>query len=320
MDVDGPADCVESPPCCQPPPASLLAAAAAAPFDSMALLKEWGEKMQWMHQQQPQMIVVESKADNSCESKAKFNNHMLPLLLVSGKAELTPPGIFATPKIPIYTQAMKNILAQPSTVRAMHMVNILTTCFNQVPANLAEHLSPLTTQKSMQHVSKNFASAFLATNFQRTPLDSLKFEMNPITILSFVGQDDLAKLKAHFEAEQQAKKEHEFDFVETHPKLLKTTIKGLGMIYGMECIVKICTNVCCVVTALFDVDGSNSVPLLFSMCIKTISFVKSLDFIQWHAIVCAQVPQLPFIFLKHASASFIPVCNLLYQHREYWFG
>jgi hypothetical protein len=68
------------------------------------------------------------------------------------------------------------------------------------------------------------------------------------------------------------------------------------MITGMECIVKICTNVCCVVTALFDIDGSNPVLLLHSMCIKTIDFVKSLDFIQWHAIVHACFPQLPFIF------------------------
>jgi hypothetical protein len=169
----------------------------------------------------------------------------------------------------------------------MHRVNILTTCFNQVPTNLAQCLSPLTTHKSMQHILKNFASAFLATNFQRTPLNSLKFETSLITILSFVGQDGLAKLKAHCKAEQQAKNEREFNFVETHCKLLKTTIKGLGMISRMECIVKICNNVCCVVTALFDIDGSNPVPLPFSMCIKTINFVKGLNFIQWHAIVHA---------------------------------
>jgi hypothetical protein len=148
----------------------------------------------------------------------------------------------------------------------------------------------------MQHISKNFASAFVATNFQRTPLDSLKFETSLITILSFVGQDDFAKLKAHCEAEQQAKNEREFDFVETHRKHLKTTIEGLGKISGMECVIKICANVCCVITAFFDIDGSNPVPVPYSVCIKTIDFVKSLDFIQWHAIVRARVPQLPFIF------------------------
>jgi hypothetical protein len=34
------------------------------------------------------------------------------------------------------------------------------------------------------------------------------------------------------------------------------------------------------------------------MCIKTIDFVKSLDVIQWHAIMNACIPQLPFIFLN----------------------
>jgi hypothetical protein len=150
----------------------------------------------------------------------------------------------------------------------------------------------------MQHISKNFASAFLATNFQRTPLDHLNFETSSITILSFVGQDNFAKLEAHREAEQHAKNEREFDFVETHRKILKTTIEGLGMISGMECVVKICANVCCVVTAFFDIDGTNPVPLLYSVCIKTIEFLKSLDFIQWHAIVRARVPQLPFIYLN----------------------
>ncbi len=229
IEVDDPADRVESPPRRLPPTAS----SSAAAFDPMAFLKEWGEKMQLMHQQQPQMIVVKSRADKSRESKAKFNNDMLHLLLVSGEAEFNPPGSFETPRIPIYTQAMKNILAQPSTVCFMHTVDILTTCFNQVPTDLAERSSSLTTHKLMQHISKNFASAFLATNFQRTPLNSLKFETSLITILSFVGQDDFAKLKAHCEAEQQEKNEREFNFVEKHRKLLKATIEGLEMISRM---------------------------------------------------------------------------------------
>ena len=71
---------------------------------------------------------------------------------------------FVTPRIPVYTQAMLNILAQPSTVRASHTVNILTTCFGQVPTDLSERLSPLTTHKSMHHISKNLASALLTAN------------------------------------------------------------------------------------------------------------------------------------------------------------
>jgi len=145
----------------------------------------------------------------------------------------------------------------------------------------------------MHHISKNLASALLTGNFQRTPLDSLKFETSSDTILTFVSQNDSAKIEAHCEAEQLAKNECEFDFVEAHHKILKTTIEGLGTISGMECIVKICVNVSCVVTAFFDIDGSNPVPLLYSVCIKTIDFVKHLDFIQWHATVKARVPQLP---------------------------
>jgi hypothetical protein len=229
-------------------------------------------------QQHPQTIVVKSRANKSQETKAKFNNHMLQLLLVSGDVDFTPPGTFSAPRIPIYTQAMVNILAQPSLVCGIHVVNILAKCFNQVPKDLAKHLSPLMTHKSMQHISKNFATAFIFSNFQRTPLDSLKFETSSVTMLSFVGENNIAKFEARCKAGQLAKNEHEFNFIYMHCKVLKTTIEGLGMITGMECIVKICANVCCVVTALFDIDGSNPVWLLYSACIKTIDFVKSLIF------------------------------------------
>ncbi len=100
---------------------------------------------------------------------------------------------------------MLNILAQPSTVCATHTVNIMTTCFSQVPTDLGERLRPLTTHKSMQHISKNFASALLSANSQHTPIDSLKFETSLITILSFVDQNDIAKIEVHREAEQLAK-------------------------------------------------------------------------------------------------------------------
>jgi hypothetical protein len=266
------------------------------PFNPMAFLKLWGDKMQLM-QQQPQTIVVELRDTKSWETKAKFNNLMLQLLLVFGDVDFTPPGTFVAPRILIFAQAMINILAQTSSVRGIHAVNILTTCFNQVPTDLAERLSLLMTHKSMQHILKNFATAFISANFQCTHLNLIKFETSLVTMLSFVGHKDIAKIEAHREVEQLAKKKREFDFIDTHCKVLKTTIEGLGMITGVECIIKICTNVCCVVTALFDIDGSNLVLLLYSVCIKTIDFVKSLDFIQWHAIVHVCVPQLPFIFL-----------------------
>jgi hypothetical protein len=57
----------------------------------MAFPKEWGEKMQMMNQQhQPQTFVVESRANKSRESEAKFNNHMLQLLMISGNVDFLP--------------------------------------------------------------------------------------------------------------------------------------------------------------------------------------------------------------------------------------
>ncbi len=91
-------------------------------------------------------------------------------------------------------QAMKNILLQPTMVRSISGVNILTTVFNKIPEDMAKRLSPLTTHKSMHHISKNFASVLLSCNFQQTNLDSLIYETNSITILSFVEQNDLAKI------------------------------------------------------------------------------------------------------------------------------
>ncbi len=43
---------------------------------------------------------------------------------------------------------MENILNQPTSVRAIQMVNILSTVFTEVPDDLAKRLSPLTTPVS----------------------------------------------------------------------------------------------------------------------------------------------------------------------------
>jgi hypothetical protein len=193
---------------------------------------------------QPQTIIVESRADKWRESKAKFNNNMLQLLLVGGNTDLSPPGTFATPHIPFYTQVVKNMLAQPMLVRSIQMVNILSPVFKEVPDDLAKRLSPLTTYKLMYHISKNFATAILNCNFQQTNLDSLSFEMSSITILSFVSQNDSTKVEEYHEAEQLAQNERVFDIIKAHWKTLKSTIKGLGKIISRDCIIKISANVC----------------------------------------------------------------------------
>jgi hypothetical protein len=127
--------------------------------------------------------------------------------LLGGTVDFTSPGSFVDPRIAKYTQTMKNILLQPVSVRAILMVNILTTVFSEIPTNLDERLSPLTTGKSMHHISKNFASALLGANFLRNNLESLNYDTNSITILSFVAQSDLEKVNAHRNAEQVARNE-----------------------------------------------------------------------------------------------------------------
>jgi hypothetical protein len=168
----------------------MLNGATAQAFDPMLFLQQLSVKM--LTPQQPQTIIGESRADKPHESEAKFNNNMLQLLLVAGDADLLLHGTFANSHIPKYTKAIKNILAQPTSVRFTQMVNILTTIFMEVPDDLAKMLSPLATHKSMHHISKNFAIALLSCNVQRSNLDSLNFETSSITILSFVDQSNIA--------------------------------------------------------------------------------------------------------------------------------
>jgi hypothetical protein len=79
---------------------------------------------------------------------------------------------------------------------------------------------------------------------------------------------------------------------------LKSTIEGLGQITTMDCIVKICTNICCIITAFFDIRPGNPVPLLYAICIKTFECIKHPEFTKWHNDVSNRVPQLPYLFLS----------------------
>ncbi len=107
---------INSPPAVRPPPGASVSATASLPpaFNPVLFLQQLSNNLSVP--QQPQTIVVESRADKTCESKAKFNNNMLQLLLIGGNVDVTTPGSFANPCIPIYTQAMKNIIAQPALV------------------------------------------------------------------------------------------------------------------------------------------------------------------------------------------------------------
>jgi hypothetical protein len=146
------------------------------------------------------------------------------------------------------------------------MVNILSTVFMEVPDDLAERLSPLTTHTSMYHISKKISTAILNCNFQQMNLDSLNFEMSSIIILSFVSQNDSAKANKYCEAKQLAQNECVFDIIEAHQKTLKSVIEGLGKITSMDCIVKISSNVCCIIMALFDIQPCSPV-LVLCVCV-----------------------------------------------------
>jgi hypothetical protein len=78
----------------------------------MAILKLQGDKMQLMHQQQPQTFILESRADESLESKPSsaticYSSYYLLVMSI-----FAPPGAFVVSRIPVYSQAMINILAQ----------------------------------------------------------------------------------------------------------------------------------------------------------------------------------------------------------------
>jgi hypothetical protein len=87
-----------------------VSATASLPpaFDPVLFLQQLSNNLRLP--QQPQTIVVELRADKIHESKANFNNDMFQLLLIGGNVDITTPGSFANPCIPIYTQAMKNVI------------------------------------------------------------------------------------------------------------------------------------------------------------------------------------------------------------------
>jgi hypothetical protein len=76
-------------------------------------------------------IVVESCANKCRKSEAKFNNNMLQLLLVGGNVDFSSPKTFNEHHSMNYMQAMKNIILQPTSIRAISLINILMTLFNK---------------------------------------------------------------------------------------------------------------------------------------------------------------------------------------------
>jgi hypothetical protein len=92
----------------------------------------------------------------------------------------------------------------------------------------------------MEFFLKNLVTAWLNANFQQSNLESLLIKRNAITILTFVSQNDSAKLLALCTSEENARNEWALDMSEAHQTKVKTTIEGLGKIESMQCIIRIC--------------------------------------------------------------------------------
>jgi hypothetical protein len=162
---------------------------------------------------------------------------MFQLLVIGGIVDFLSPGSFTVPLIAKYTQAMKNILLQPTSVRSISTVNILTTVFNKIPDDIAKRLSPLTTHKSMHHISKNFAWSLLSCNFQQTNLDSLSYETNSITVLSFVEQSNLGKNQCISRCQASCKKRTQVQLCHISLQSIEDYYQGSrqDQQYGLHC-------------------------------------------------------------------------------------
>ena len=246
--------------------------------------------------QQPQNIVVESRADKAREQEAKLNTNMLSLFLIGVKMDWDD-GIITSTLLPTNTTEYKNILAQPSAVRPTQAANILQTVFTTSPDSLEERFSPLFSMLSMEFFPKNLVTAWLNANFQRSNLESLLFESNTITILTFVSQNDSAKLLASRTSEENARNEWALEMSEAHRTKAKTTIEGLGKIESMQCIVRIAANVCGFVRAFFDVEKGMQ-PFIYQLCINTIDCITQQEFTRWYNANKSRMPHLPYYFLN----------------------
>ena len=246
--------------------------------------------------QQSQNIVVESRADKAREQEAKLNTNMLSLFLIGVKTDWEDGKIIST-LLPMNTTEYKNILAQPSSVRPTQAANILQTVFTTSPDSLEQRFSPLFSMLSMEFFPKNLVTAWLNANFQRSNLESLLFESNAITILTFVSQNDSAKLLASRTSEENARNEWALEMSEAHRTKAKTTIEGLGKIESMQCIVRIAANVCGFVRAFFDVEKGMQ-PFIYQLCIKTIDCITQQEFTRWYNANKSRMPHLPYYFLN----------------------
>ena len=228
---------------------------------------------------------------------------MLSLFLAGGSIDWDE-GKITDVKIPTPTQEYKNILLQPPTIRPIQAGNILLTVFTTAPDTIEARFSPLFSKLSMEFFPKNLVTSWLNANFQKSNLDSLSFETNAITVLSFVSQNDTERLTAVRLLEENEKNERSYDFLDVHKTKAKATIEGLGRIEGIDCIVKICANICGFIRSFFDIEKGKR-PIIYDLCVKTIDCITHQEFNRWHAVNAKQLAHLPYIFLNMMQHVFV---------------
>jgi hypothetical protein len=221
---------------------------------------------------------------------------MLSVLLIGGKLDLEDEKITDT-RLPTNTTEYNNILLQPAAIRSTQAANILHTCFMTSPEKIEDRFYPIFSMLSMEFFPKNLVTAWLNCNFQRSNLESLLFETNAITILSFVSQNDSTKLRASRMIEENIQNERALNMTDTHKTKAKTTVERLGKIENIYCIMKIAANICSFIHAFFDIE-SGTCPVIYKLCIQIMDCITQQDFTHWHGANKERLPHLPYLFLN----------------------
>jgi hypothetical protein len=206
-------------------------------------------------------------------------------------------GKITDTRLPTNTAEYNNILLQPVTIRGTQAANIFHTCFMTSPPKNEDRFSPIFSMHSVEFFPKNLVTAWLNCNFQRSNLESLLFETNTITILSFISQNDSTKLRALRMFEENVQNERALYMTDAHKTKAKTTVEGLGKIENIYCIVKIAANICGFIRAFFDIESSTC-PVIYELCIQIIDCITQHDFTRWHSTNKECLPHLPYLFLN----------------------
>jgi hypothetical protein len=109
--------------------------------------------------------------------------------------------------------------------------------------------------------------------------------------------------------EENIQNEKDLDMSDTHKTKAKITVKGLGKIENIHCIVRIAANICGFIRAFFDVEKGTR-PLIYELCILI------MDCITPNRILPAGIMQTrsecptSILFFKYDPACFCPASQV----------